>query len=121
MSLQGRIAKWVTETLGFRSMSKSERALRLLEETVEFAQAVGVPAIQATEVVRYVYSRPLGDPAQEIGGVSIALNAAASSVGVDLESQTEKELARIETPEIREKARRRDVEKADAGVGTLGG
>jgi NTP pyrophosphatase (non-canonical NTP hydrolase) len=94
-----------------------ERGLRLCEETLELVQAVGVTRGQAHVLVDYVFNRPVGDPPQELAGVMICLVALANSLGESLEGVTTAELMRINTPERIARARRRDQEKWQAGVG----
>lgn len=47
------------------------RALRIVEEAVELAQACEVDAELVCSLVRNVYSRPKGDVYQELGGVVV--------------------------------------------------
>lgn len=91
-----------------------ERALRLAEEALELAQAVGVDAATLHRLVDYVMSRPAGKPAQEVAGTMVTLYAVAGAMGVDADSEFEKELVRIQTPEVIERCQRRQHEKRAA-------
>lgn len=81
------------------------RAVRFLEEALELAQALGCGHASARAVVDYVYGRPAGDPAQEIGGTMVTLAVLASVVELDLEKCADDELRRAYTliEKIREK------------------
>lgn len=109
---QQQIATWIKTVLGEEAASNGpERALRLAEEAVELCQALGVVPWALHGVVDYVYNRPAGKPEQEIAGCQVTLYGAASALGVDVQEVFEKELARINTPEVMERVRRRQAEK----------
>lgn len=94
---QARLNTWATRVFGIDHVQdKVVRAKRLLEEAVEFAQAIGVDKDTVGDVVRHVYSRPPGDPFQELGGVSLTLLAACTAMGEDWEWVTHQELERVE-------------------------
>ena len=57
--LQEKVDDWVKATFGDNVQSPKERALRLAEEVVEFAQAVRVDPAQLHKLIDYVYSRPM--------------------------------------------------------------
>jgi NTP pyrophosphatase (non-canonical NTP hydrolase) len=50
-----------------------ERALRLLEEALEVAQACGVHKMQVERLTHYTFGREVGELSDEIGGVSTTL------------------------------------------------
>lgn len=109
---QARIARWVRNVFGPEiATNKQERCLRLVEEAVELAQACEVDLAQLHKLLDYVYSRPVGDPAQEVAGTMVTLAAAASALDVDLQAVSLAEADRVETPEIIEKVRNRQAEK----------
>jgi hypothetical protein len=64
-------------------------------------------------VLDIVYSRPPGDPAQELGGVAITTASAAASLGVSLSHVACTELLRIESLPA-EHFQRRNAEKVHA-------
>ena len=114
---QYRIASWVVSTFGKAILDdRIERAFRVLEEACELAQSVGVTSTEAHRIVDYVWSRPAGYVRQEIAGTIVTTLAFAASVGEDAESELAEEVDRIERPEIVEKCRRRQSEKAAALV-----
>lgn len=92
------------------------RARRFLEEAIELAQACGVDGKNAERILRYVYGRPAGEVRQEIGGVGMTLLPLAHLAGISVWECFTKELARIKTPEVMEKIRRRQFEKKDSGL-----
>ncbi len=55
---------------------------------------------EATELVDYVFSRPKGEPGQEIGGVMVTLSALYGAINLKLAEESMKELLRIERPEV---------------------
>lgn len=115
MTKQERIAKWVFSTFGGDVLSNTrERALRLVEEAVELAQALHVSTGDLHRLIDYVYSRPAGEPAQEVAGTMVTLYAVAASLGVDADAAFEVEALRIHTPEIIAKCQRRQGEKRAA-------
>lgn len=94
--LEERVAEWVRTRLGGGAMNPRERALRLLEEACELAQAEGVPEDLAAKQVAHVYSRPPGESRQEAGGVAVTLMGWCASTGHRLEDLAVAELERIE-------------------------
>jgi hypothetical protein len=77
---------------------KVERADRFLEEALELAQTTsGFTADRAHALVDYVFNRPVGQPAQEVGGVMVALAAYCLANDLDMAKAGEAELARIWT------------------------
>lgn len=64
--------EWGLRCFGSSHMTdKPMRALRLAEECVEYAQTTGLPKEQLHTLIEVVYSRPVGDPLQELGGVMV--------------------------------------------------
>lgn len=55
--LESRVADWVRTRIGETHMHPRERAMRLLEEAAELAQAEGVTSEQANQQIAYVFSR----------------------------------------------------------------
>jgi hypothetical protein len=114
---QSRIGDWVRSTLG-EDVARNipERALRAAEEVIELAQACNVPAETLHRLVDYVFSRPAGKAYQEIGGSMVTLYAAAEALKLDADVCLVMECERIETPEVIERCRRRQLEKSAARV-----
>lgn len=66
---QAIAGQWACRCFGEQvTADRKERALRVLEEAIELAQAEGIEVNQAANLVGYVYSRPPGEPSQELGG-----------------------------------------------------
>ena len=76
---------------------RTERNHRFLEEAIELVQATGCTQSEAHQLVDYVYGRPVGDPAQEVGGVLVTLAALCDAHGLDLAPAASAELARVWT------------------------
>lgn len=106
------VAEWCRETFGDESLKDvPERVLRFVEEAVELAQATGVPLGSLDKLLDYVYSRPAGEPSQELAQCQVTLFAAAEAVGSDLGEVTATEMHRIRDPKVVERCRRRQPEK----------
>lgn len=73
-----------------------ERCLRFLEEALELVQACGLTRTEVLRLVDYVYSRPVGEPQQETGGVIITLMVLNSAVKIDAQRAALDEYERIE-------------------------
>ncbi len=109
-SCQERVHAWVAKCFGEHSAhDQAERTHRYLEESLELAQALGCTESEVMQLVRYVYSRPRGEVAQEIGGVMVTLAALCAANSCSMEACGEQELARVLTriEEIRAKQARK--------------
>lgn len=112
---QQRVTDWVNTTFTeAEAKDVPERALRTAEEALELAQACDVDAETLHRLVDYVFSRPVGKPGSEIAGTMVTVYALATALGADAQAEFETELARINTPEIVERCRRRQHEKREA-------
>ena len=115
MSYQDRVRYWVTEVFGDESLRNvQERALRFVEEAIELAQVCRMPQEKVHRLVDYVFSRKVGEAAQEIGGCFVTLHALSSCLNVNSEAALETELERIQTPEAKARIRQRQNEKREA-------
>jgi len=109
---QKRVAPWMQECFGpVISADKVERNHRFLEEALELIQACSCSRNDALQLVDYVYSRPAGEPSQEVGGVMVTLAALCLAQGLDMHAASETELARILQPEIVLKIRAKQAAK----------
>lgn len=100
--------EWVIETLGVGAATDvQERRNRFLEESLELAQAAGMNANEAYSLVDYVFARQIGDPAQEIGGVMATLACLGTALKLNVRQCAEEGLVRMNSPEIRERVRRK--------------
>ncbi|WP_454287200.1 hypothetical protein [Rhizobium arsenicireducens] len=97
-SFQYRVNEWAQDCFGAEiSADRLERGDRLLEEVLELLQATGYPRERVGELESYVFNRPIGEPAQEVGGVMVTLAAHCQAHDIDMQRAAENELARIET------------------------
>ena len=103
---QTHVAPWMQVCFGPEiSNDRVERGDRLLEEVLELLQSGGYDPARVAQLVAYVWGRPVGQPAQEVGGVMVTLAAYCLAHGLDMHEAGETELARIWTKvdQIREK------------------
>ena len=115
---QQQVAAWIRIALGEESAANGpERSLRLVEEAVELAQALGVGADEIHRLVDYVFKRPDGNAEREIAGCQVTLYGVASAIGVDVEHAFAEELVRIHQPEVIERVQRRQKEKREVTSG----
>lgn len=97
-NFQDRVKPWMTACFGDAiSSDRLERGDRLLEEVFELLQAGGYPKERVAALAAYVWSRPEGEPAQEVGGVMVTLAAYCLAHGLDMHAAAATELARIWT------------------------
>lgn len=88
-----------------------ERTFRFVEEAIELAQACGASREEVSRIADYVYGRPVGEIRQEVGGVMVTLSTLCSVHKICLSDAAEKELARIDTPEVIFKIREKQATK----------
>lgn len=86
------------------------RALRLLEEITELAQAEGVNEAEARIILLRVYEKPAGKPYQELGGTMVTLLSYCDCAGHDPAQAFIDEYIRILNPRIMEKVPYRYLE-----------
>jgi len=95
-AFQQRVQPWMMECFGPEiSADRIERNHRFLEEALELVQATGCTQSEAHQLVDYVFGRPVGEPAQEVGGVMVTLAALCLANGLDMHQAGETELARV--------------------------
>lgn len=95
--LQLLLAEWLEKALGRKTLyNLQDRALRVLEEAVELAQAAGIPREKALEQLHHTYDREPGEVYQEIAGVLNAALLTAEAIGKDGMSLGATELIRVE-------------------------
>lgn len=98
VNFQNRVAPWMMSCFGSEvSRDRTERSHRFLEEALELVQAATCTASEAHQLVDYVFSRPVGELSQEVGGVMVTLAALCLEQGVDMHVAGETELARVWT------------------------
>lgn len=97
-NFQQRVQSWMLACFGPEiSADKLERGDRLLEEVFELLQSGDYPRERVRALEEYTWSRPRGEPHQEVGGVQITLAAYCLAHGLDMHQAGEDELARIWT------------------------
>lgn len=92
---QQRVHAWVVSTFNTATaFDPVERCHRFGEEAIELLQAANCSRADVLTLVDYVYRRPVGAVAQEVGGVMNTLAALCTALGVRLDDAAEAELAR---------------------------
>lgn len=92
---QTLIRKWAIAAFGHdEATSIPQRGVRLLE-AIEAAQAAGVTAEMAHELVTYVFKRPPGELSQEFAQVSLTAMLLADAATVSIEAVECAEIARV--------------------------
>lgn len=95
-SFQHRVQCWMIACFGrVVSLDKWERNNRFLEEALELVQSLNMPKHVVLQIVDYVYSRPRGEPEQELGGVMVTLAALSTAKNMDMNKCAEVELQRV--------------------------
>ncbi|MFG1376109.1 hypothetical protein [Xanthobacter autotrophicus] len=79
------------------SADRLERGDRAAEEFFEMLQAADYPRERLLSLIAYVWSRPVGELHQEVGGVMVTLAAFCQAHGLDMHEAGEAELARVWT------------------------
>jgi NTP pyrophosphatase (non-canonical NTP hydrolase) len=105
-TFQSRVQNWMIACFGKEiTQDTTERNHRFIEESLELAQSLGCSKSQIIELIDYVYSRPIGETKQEVGGVLLTLSALCSANNIDLAGSGEAELVRVwvNIKKIREK------------------
>lgn len=116
-SRQFQVIRWCADTFGFGVATDGrERAKRFLEEAIELAQACGISFDELEDVAAHVYSKPVGDIAQEIGGVGVTLLALAHNFGFSADEAERKELDRVLSKDPAHFRARQDAKAAAGGA-----
>ena len=115
-SFQHRVSHFVSYCFG-QAAAKDvlERSHRFLEEALELVQASGATAADAHALVDYVYGRPAGEKAQEVGGVMLTLAALCEVHGLSMDDAGEIELARVWT-KVNRIRQKQAAKKADSAL-----
>ncbi|MFZ5744443.1 MAG: hypothetical protein ACOY7T_08195 [Pseudomonadota bacterium] len=117
LGFQARVGGWMQQTFSPEVRTDQvERAMRFLEEATELCQSIGLTHEKAAVVLDYVFGRPVGEPWQEVGGSMVTLAALCEAIGHDMAACGEREFARIDTPEMREKIAAKQVSKRLFGM-----
>ncbi len=111
-TFQDGVADWMGQCfLPSLYSNMTERGDRLLEEVLELLQAHGYDRARVPTLVDYVFGRPVGEPAQEVGGVMVTLAGYCWVAGLDMHAAGDAELARISQPEVMAKIRAKQEAK----------
>jgi hypothetical protein len=117
-TFQQEVRDWVVHCFGETVADDiATRCFRFFEEAGELCQSLGMRKEDANKLVDYVWSRPVGEPRQEIGGVMVTLAALATPAKLNMFLDGWAELARVNQPEITEKIRAKQKSKAAIGLG----
>ncbi|WP_439449804.1 hypothetical protein [Stenotrophomonas sp. ATs4] len=100
-SFQAGVSEWMDKCfLPSLYSNMTERGDRLLEEVLELLQAHGYDSARVPTLVNYVFGRPVGEPAQEVGGVMVTLAAYCSVAGLSMQADGQAELDRINQADV---------------------
>ncbi|WP_242899122.1 hypothetical protein [Stenotrophomonas maltophilia] len=111
-SFQAGVAEWMGQCfLPSLYSDMTERGDRLLEEVLELLQAHGYDKARVPTLVDYVFGRPVGEPAQEVGGVMVTLAGYCWVAGIDMHAAGNAELARINQPDVMARIRAKQEAK----------
>lgn len=113
------VRQWVVNTFGVKAMNIEERILRFFEEAAELAQACGLSEHGAKRIISHVYSRPVGETPQEVGGVGVTLLALCAALDLSADELEYLEVSRIRDPELTLKIQRKQRMKINAGISTF--
>lgn len=112
-TFQAGVTEWMGQCfLPSLYSNMTERGDRLLEEVLELLQAHGYDSARAPTLVDYVFARPVGEPAQEVGGVMVTLAGYCWVAGLDMHAAGDAELARINEPDVMAKIRAKQEAKS---------
>ena len=111
-TFQAGVSEWMGQCfLPSLYSNMTERGDRLLEEVLELLQAHGYGQGRIATLVDYVFGRPVGEPAQEVGGVMVTLAGYCWVADLDMHAAGDAELRRIKQPEVMDKIRRKQEAK----------
>ena len=112
---QRSVSTWVISTFGESAMHPTIRAMRFLEEAIELVQACGLTLEEVDRVAGVVYSRPVGEVSQEVGGTRLTLAALCEAMHVDgdIAATVEWDRVQLKSPEY---VRARDAAKRALGL-----
>ncbi|BAQ50368.1 hypothetical protein [Methylobacterium aquaticum] len=113
---QARVYSHLTAVTADDPTDLAERIARFFEEGTELVQSLGLAYGDAQAVVDYVYSRPAGEPRQELGGTMTTLASLATLAGHDMMACGEEELARTWQPEVFAKTQRKRANRHGRGA-----
>lgn len=93
---QRSVHQWCLQAFGQdESGNPRHRALRLVEEAIEAAQAVGADPKLLHQLVDHIYAKPAGEISQELGGVGVTVLALANACGLSADECEASEVERV--------------------------
>lgn len=99
MNLQQRVANWMYAVFGPEvAADKYERGMRFGEEAIELLQAGGLTKVDILKLIRRVYSRPVGEKCQEVGGTLVTLAAWCEAHGISMLHEADVEMHLLTDP-----------------------
>lgn len=113
---QERAGAWAARTFGVQAANNiATRRHRFLEEALELCQSLGGTPEEAHQLVDYVFNRPVGEPAQEVGGVMVTLAVLCEAAALNMSHDGFRELFRVEDPAVAAKIREKHLNKPKFG------
>lgn len=102
---------WAYRVFGDAASDPRERALRLVEEAIEFGQAMGMTWIDVASIANRVYQSPPGSPMHELGQVGFTFEICAEHLGVDADTAIAVEWRRVQNVSDAEWERRHGLKR----------
>lgn len=112
---QSLVGNWCLLAFGPDCGSVPHRGLRMLEEALETGQVAGVTKEKAMACLEYVYSRPVGDLKQELGGLGVTVLALAHAAHISADMAERDEVLRVLSKPL-EHFKHRDRLKIEQGL-----
>lgn len=115
-AFQRECGAWAVSTFGEEAANNlTLRRHRFGEESLELIQSLGGTKEEVLQLVDYVFSRPKGEPHQEVGGTMTTLAVLCRAAGLDMAQDGYTELFRVKQPEIAERIRQKHLNKPKFG------
>ena len=94
-TFQHKAVEWAEECIGpVEKMDISNRSHRFIEEALELVQSAGVTREDVLKLVDYVFARPIGPVAQEVGGTMVGLAILCERLSIDMNQSADDEVKR---------------------------
>ncbi len=115
---QELVRRWHANVFGPRKNDHGAKiySMRLLEESLELAQAENVSREDAETILKQVYDKPKGEPFKEFGGVLITAIGYANQANFDMEKAFDVEFERIQDQKLIDKIRYRNFHGDKIGL-----
>lgn len=87
---------WAAQSFGdSHVMDLKVRTLRVLEEAIELYQSLEGDEATAHKLLAHIFTKPLGEPKKELGGLSVTMLVLATSLNTSLDACEVIELNRV--------------------------